>query len=462
MVLHPFPRGFVWGVSTSAQQIEGGAREGGRGESIWDRYAASGRIEDDSDPSVACDHFHRWREDVALMEGLGIGAYRFSIAWPRILPRGRGRVNEPGMDFYDALVDALLEAGIRPFVTLNHWDLPQALQEEGGWASRGTITAFTDYAAAVARRLGDRVVHWTTHNEPWCIATLGYEQGEHAPGHRDPSEALRAAHHLLVSHGRAVEVLRSGVPGARVGIVLNLVPAEPASPVAADEDAARRFDGSFNRWYLDPIFRGRYPEDAIADRVRRGHLSGPDLPFLQEGDLEAAAARLDFLGVNYYSRVVLRAGEDGEPEAVPMAPPEELTEMGWEVYPRGLTDLLLRVQRDYAPPAVYITENGAAFPDPPPGDGRVADPRRVAYLRDHLAAARAAMEAGVPLRGYFVWSLLDNFEWGHGYTKRFGLYRVEAADQRRIPKDSAAWYRDVAASNGVDDEAWEGATRRLP
>ena len=452
MARRDFPEGFLWGAATSAAQIEGGTREGGRGESIWDRFAATpGRIEDGSDPSVACDHYHRWREDVALMKELGLGAYRFSIAWPRVIPTGTGRVNPAGLDFYDALVDGLLAAGIRPFVTLYHWDLPQVLQERGGWSERATGAAFAEYATAVARRLGDRVRDWATHNEPWCIATLGHEHGEHAPGHRDPAESLRVAHHLLLSHAWAAAAIRHEVPGAEVGIVLNLTPATPYSSSGADLDAARQFDGNFNRWYLDPLFRGSYPDDVVRDRVRWGHLAGNEMPFVRDGDLALVAAPLDFLGVNYYSRVVMRAGPEGRPEAVEAVPREELTEMGWEVYPEGLAPLLLRLTREYRVPRIYITENGIACNDPPPVDGRIADGRRIAYVRGHLAAAHEAIAAGVPLHGYFLWSLLDNFEWAHGYTKRFGLYAVDRATGRRVPKESAAWYRGIAAANAVDD-----------
>jgi beta-glucosidase len=444
-----FPRGFLWGAATSAYQIEGGVREGGRGESIWDRFGAvPGNITDGSNADVACDHYHRWKGDVDLLRWLGVGAYRFSVAWPRVMPDGVGAVNEPGLDFYDALVDALVAAGIRPFVTLYHWDLPQAVQDRGGWGVRDTADAFAEYAAAVARRLGDRVRHWITHNEPWVVATGGHEDGVHAPGHRDPALALRAAHHLLLSHARAMEAVRGTVPGAEAGITLNLAPIWPASSGEADREAARRQDGSFNRWYLDPLFRGRYPDDAIADRVRRGHLAGPELPFVQAGDLEAIAGPLDFLGVNYYSRWVVGAGEGGEPVLTSPVPKEELTDMEWEVFPQGLSDLLIRLQREYRPPAIYITENGAAYGDGPDAEGRIADTRRVAYLSGHLAAARRAIEAGVPLRGYFAWSLLDNFEWTGGYAKRFGLYWVDYASQQRLPKDSAFWYRDVVAGNG--------------
>ena len=475
MSSHAFPKDFLWGVATSAPQIEGAVREAERGESIWDRFAATpGKIEDGSSPSVACDHYRRWPEDVRLLQWLGVGAYRFSIAWPRVVPEGCGAVNGAGLDFYDGLVDALLDAGIQPFVTLYHWDLPQPLQDRGGWGARDTAEAFVDFAGAVAGRLGDRVRHWITHNEPSCVATLGHEEGQHAPGFRDPALALRVAHHVLLSHGWTVRALRQQAPGSEVGITLHLPPAEPASASAADRDAARQLDGSSNRWYLDPLFRGRYPEDAIADRVRRGHLESAELPFVREGDLEAIAEPTDFLGVNYYSRVVVRAAVAGElgaggnrlaagdPIAVRMVPKEELTEMGWEVYPRGLYELLVRIDREYRPAKIYLTENGAAFPDAVLDGGHVVDPRRVEYLHEHFSAAHRALVDGVPLRGYFVWSFLDNFEWGQGYTKRFGLFWVDFASQQRIPKDSAFWYRDVAAANAIQDGAQLSTPRRLP
>ena len=458
-----FPDGFLWGAATSAQQIEGAARTDGRGESIWDRFAAEpGRIADGSTPAVACDHYHRWRRDLALMRRLGLGAYRFSIAWPRIQPAGRGPANAAGLDFYDALVDGLLEAGIEPFPTLYHWDLPQALQDAGGWPARDTVDAFADYAALVARRLGDRVKRWVTHNEPWCIAVLGHEEGHHAPGLKDPAAALAAAHHLLLSHARAAAVLRDLAPGAEVGLVHNHTPAFPAADTEADRDAARWFDGFFNRWFLDPVFRGAYPADAVVDRVRAGHLAGPELPFVREGDLAEIAAPVDFLGVNYYSRVVMEAGPDGKPRARPAPADRRTTQMGWEYYPDGLRAALVHVHEAYAPPALYVTENGAAYDDPPEADGRVADRLRVDYLHDHLLAAREAIAAGVPLRGYFAWSLLDNFEWAHGYRKTFGLFAVEAQTLRRIPKESASWYRAAAAANAVppvDAPATRGESR---
>ena len=451
-----FPKGFFWGVATSAYQIEGAATEGGRGESVWDRFARTpGKITDGSDGAIACDHYHRWQDDVLLLKQLGLNAYRFSVGWSRVMPRGRGVPNSASLDFYEALVDLLLAAGIRPFVTLNHWDLPQALQDEGGWSARSTCEAFTGYAEAVARRLGDRVADWTTHNEPWCIAHLGWQTGDHAPGMRDPLASLRAAHHLLLSHGQAVPVLRRDSRGARVGIVLNLTPGYPASPSEADAEATRRFDGSFNRWYLDPLYRGAYPADAIADRVRDGHLAGPDLPFVAEGDLAVIATPTDHLGINYYSRAVLRSEVVPESGNAPRtefpAPAAEHTEMGWEVYPRGLHDLLVRVHRDYRPARIHLTEIGAAFSDAPDGEGRISDARRIRFVRDHLLEAGRAIDEGVPVVGCFVWSLIDNFEWQHGYTKRFGLVWVDFASLQRTPKDSALWYRDVAAANAVDD-----------
>ena len=448
-----FPDRFLWGVATSAQQIEGSTTEGGRGESIWDRFAATeGKIEDGTLPDPACDHYRRWPEDLEILQSLGVGAYRFSIAWPRILPSGRGATNPEGLDFYERLVDGLLESGIQPWPTLYHWDLPQALQDRGGWGARETVDAFVEYTSAVVERLGDRVENWVTHNEPWCIASLGHEEGHHAPGHKDPAEALRVAHHLLLSHGRAMRAIREIQPEARVGIVAMYVTVQPASPGEADRDAARVLDGIFNRWYLDPLFSRGYPKDAIADRVRQGHLENEALPFVQDGDLDEIAAPVDFLGFNYYSRLVAKAGPDG-PTGVPQVAPEELTDMGWEVYPDGLTEALVRLNDDYAPPALYVTENGAAYDDPRDGDGRIRDQRRIDYLRGHTVAAHRAIELGCPLRGYFVWTLLDNFEWGHGFAKKFGLYAVDSETLERIPKDSAAWYQAAASTNTVSADA---------
>jgi len=447
-----FPDGFLWGAATAAQQIEGGRHEDGRADSVWDQFAATpGHIADGSTPSVACDHYHLWREDVQHLAWLGVQAYRFSIGWPRILPQGSGRHNARGLDFYDSLVDALLAHGIRPFVTLNHWDLPQSLQDTGGWVTRDTAERFVEYAQVVAHRLGDRVQDWVTHNEPWCIATLGYEEGHHAPGHRNPREAMTVSHHLLLSHGWATQVIRNESPGAQVGIVLNLYPITAASSSEEDRNAVRQLDGLFNRWYLDPLYKGSYPQDALQDRVDWGHLDEAVLPCVAAGDLQSIATRLDFLGINYYTRIVARRGDDGRPRGVRVVPREELTDMGWEVYPEGLYDLLLRVHRDVAPPRLYITENGCAYDDAPNANDRIHDRRRMDYLRRHLLEALRARRDGVPLEGYFLWSLLDNFEWGHGYEKRFGIFWVDYETQKRLPKDSAHWYRQTISTNIVRD-----------
>jgi beta-glucosidase len=451
---YAFPQGFVWGVATSAYQIEGATGEDGRGESIWDRFAKTpSKVEDGSNGDVACDHYHRWKEDVALMKRLGVGAYRFSVAWPRILPTGRGAVNVRGLDFYARLVDELLDSGIEPFVTLFHWDLPQPLQDEGGWPTRSTAEAFVEYAEAICRRLGDRVRHWITHNEPWCASMLGHQVGRHAPGLSDWGAALAASHHLLLSHGWAVSVVRSHSPSAEVGITLNLFPTVPASESPEDRDAARHCDGYFNRWFLDPLYREAYPSDMVADYVDRGHLRSKGLDFVRPGDMKAIATPTDFLGVNYYNRCVVRSDRIDEaknlPRTVDLAPRSEWTEMGWEVYPDGLFQILERLRVEYALAKMYVTENGASYSDAPDSSGRVADERRTRFLRDHMIAARRAMDRGATVAGYFVWSLLDNFEWERGYGQRFGIHWVDYATQRRVPKDSALWYRRVIDDNAV-------------
>jgi beta-glucosidase len=451
-----FPEGFVWGTATSSHQIEGALHEDGRGESIWERFAAvPGAIADGSSGAVACDHYHRYPRDIEVMRSLGLHAYRFSVAWSRVLPDGRRPSLEPrGLDFYDRLVDALLAAGIVPYVTLYHWDLPQALQDRGGWPARETAQAFVEYADVVTRRLGDRVRHWITHNEPWCISVLGHADGHHAPGHKSWPEALAASHHLNLAHGWAVPVIRQNSPGAEVGITLNLLHVEPASPSEADRAACRELDGGFNRWYLDPLFGRGYPEDVVGRHRALGHLPAGPLPFVQPGDLEAAACDLDFLGINYYSRAVVRSSQVPEEANLPVAVrvSDDQTDMGWEVHPGGLYEVLCRVHRDYAPRRMYITENGAAYDTAPGPDGKVRDEKRRAYLHGHLDAARSALAAGVPLRGYFLWSLLDNYEWAHGYVKRFGIVWVDYATQERIPKESALWYRDVIRENGLPED----------
>ena len=441
-----FPENFLWGVATASYQIEGAATEDGRGESIWDRFCATpGKVLNGDSGLVACDHYHRYREDVALMRELGVKAYRFSIAWPRILPDGRGQVNPAGLDFYDRLVDTLLDAGIEPFVTLYHWDLPQALQDEiDGWGSRETSYAFANYADIVSRHLGDRVQNWITLNEPYVSTFMGHETGRMAPGLKDPHLAWQVSHHLLLGHGLAVPILRANSgPRARVGITLNLTPMYAATDSAEDQLAAQLRDGKVNRWFLDPVFKGSYPSDLLT-------LLGDMAPKTAAADAGIIAVPLDFLGVNNYYRAIISQGPGGIPDGIQQIRPEgaEFTEMGWEVYPRGLYDLLTRLHQDYSIPQYFITENGAAFNDTVSEDGHVHDPRRVQYLHDYLLQAQAAIAGGVPLAGYFVWSLMDNFEWAFGYTKRFGIVYIDYPTQRRIIKDSGYWYRDTIAANG--------------
>jgi beta-glucosidase len=441
-----FPKDFVWGAATASFQIEGATKEDGRGESIWDRFCATpGRVLGGDTGDPACDHYHRWRGDIALMKELGLHAYRFSVAWPRIFPAGGGQLNEKGLDFYDRLVDGLLEAGITPYPTLYHWDLPQALQDKGGWANRDTAQAFAHYADVVARTLGDRVKHWITHNEPWCASILSHWLGEHAPGLKN-GPAIEAAHHILLSHGLAVPAIRAAASGARVGITLNFSPAHPASDSPADVAAARRHDGFFNRWFADPVYRGSYPEDMVELYARMG-TGAP----VQPGDLETIATPIDFLGVNYYNRAVIKddTGGDNPLGYTSVRPEGEYTHMDWEVYPDALRELLVRLHEDYAPGAMYITENGAAYPDELSPDGRVHDEARVRFLERHFAATHAAIQQGAPVKGFFVWSLMDNFEWAWGYSRRFGIVHVDYETQQRTPKDSAHYVRDVIARNTV-------------
>lgn len=447
-----FPDGFIWGAGTSAYQIEGAWNQDGKGESIWDRFAHTpGKIADGSTGDLACDHYHRWRADIALMKQLGLPAYRFSAAWPRVLPAGRGHVNQAGLDFYSRLVDELLESGIRPFVTLYHWELPQPLQDAGGWPVRATAEAFVEYVDVLSRALGDRVRDWMTINEPWCLSFLSYQLGEHAPGWKDNwPAAIRAAHHALLAHGWAVPVLRRNSLRAEVGIALNYLPAYPASPSEVDARATHAFDGRFNRWFLDPLYASGYPADVIDEFRQTGYLPD-DLAFVQPGDMEAIAVSADFLGLNYYLRSVVRSQAVPESENLPQTVDirPERTDMDWEVFAQGLHAMLIRIHRDYRPPKLYIAESGASYSDGPDGARQVRDIRRIVYLRDHLAACHQAIQDGVPLAGHFVWSLLDNFEWARGYTQRFGIVWVNYASQERIPKQSAEWYRSVIAANAI-------------
>jgi beta-glucosidase len=452
-----FPNGFRWGSGTAAYQIEGAVADGGRGESIWDRFVRTpGAVTGGDTGEVACDHYHRYAGDVRLMADLGLTAYRFSVAWPRVQPDGSGPANQTGLDFYRRLVDALLERGIEPWLTLYHWDLPQALEEAGGWPVRDTAARFADYAGLVHDALGDRVRHWTTVNEPWCAAFLGYGSGGHAPGRRDGAAAVRAAHHLLLGHGLAAGTLEAA--GCETGIALNLYAVSPAGAGEADLDAARRIDGLANRLLLDPVLLGSYPEDVLAD------LAGvSDFRHVRDGDLATIAAPTTFLGINYYSRYVVAGGgaPAGNAGSGPSAWPGSeqirfltrgvpVTASGWEIDAPGLVETLVRVNQEYPAKPLYVTENGAAFDDLP-GPGGVQDRDRVAFLEAHLLACHEAIASGVPLRGYFVWSLLDNFEWAEGFSKRFGLVRVDFPTQRRTPKASAGWYARVIRRNGLED-----------
>jgi beta-glucosidase len=439
-----FPPAMRLGAATASFQIEGAVDADGRGESIWDRFCATpGAVANGDTGEPACDHYHRWEADLDLMAELGLESYRFSIAWPRVQPLGRGPANAAGLDFYRRLAEGLLERGIEPIATLYHWDLPQALQDRGGWGERDTAYRFAEYAALVAAQLGDSVSQWITHNEPWVVAFLGHAYGTKAPGVRHWPTALRASHHLLLSHGLALRALRAQLGElAQVGIALNQFPIHPAGPGEADRDAARRMDGHLNRWFLDPLLRGSYPADMLA--LYEG-LYGP-AESVRDGDLAVIRAPIDFLGVNYYNPQRIAAAPGDLPlqsQQVPAPPPT--TAMGWEVDPDGLHDVLMRLRRDYGPLPVYITENGASFDDPPATNGHVADPDRTAYLQGHLAALARAVADGADVRRYCVWSLLDNFEWEEGYDKRFGIVHVDFQTQTRVPKSSALWYRDFIA-----------------
>ncbi|GLY50615.1 GH1 family beta-glucosidase [Lentzea sp. NBRC 102530] len=436
-----FEPGFLWGAATSSYQIEGAADLDGRLPSIWDTFCATpGKVDNGDTGAVAADHYHRYPEDVAIMRSLGLGAYRFSIAWPRVQPLGSGTVEQRGLDFYRRLVDTLLDNGIQPWPTLYHWDLPQPLEDAGGWPERDTALRFAEYAQIVHEALGDRITHWTTLNEPWCSAFLGYATGRHAPGRQEPAASVRAAHHLLLGHGLAARAM----PGASVGITLNLTHVTPGTDAGADLDAARRIDGLQNRLFLDPVLLAEYPADVVADLA-----PVTDFSFVQDDDLKVIAAPLDFLGVNYYSPMLVGHGSSSGPSAyvgsehvTHLDGGRARTSIGWEIDARGLRDLLVRLDADYPAIPLYVTENGAAF------DG-VHDADRIAYLDGHVRACREAAARGVRLRGYFAWSLLDNFEWSYGYAQRFGLVHVDHQTQERTLKDSAHWYAAVIRRGGL-------------
>jgi beta-glucosidase len=449
MSLQRFPEGFLWGASTAAYQIEGAWNEDGKGESIWDRFSHSPyRILGGDTGDVACDHYHRMPEDVALMKELGLKTYRFSISWPRVLPEGRGTVNDKGLDFYDRLVDNLLAAGIVPLATLNHWDFPQALQERGGWPNRDSADWFADYARVMFEKLGDRVPIWSTHNEPWVVAFLGYAFGDFAPGIADFSQAFQSAHHLLLAHGKTVQAFREGRYKGEIGIALNLEHCQPATGSEADRAACQRRYEMTHAIFLDPLFKCHYPGMLF-------RWIGPHAPHIQDGDMDLINQPVDFLGVNYYMTFAVRFSSNRGVLKLDMdhvsAPNWGHTAMGWGINPPGLTATLLNLKENYGNPKIYITENGCAVDDIADGNGLVADVGRINYLRAHLLAVHDAIEAGVNIRGYCIWSLMDNFEWAHGLSRRFGIVRVEHETGRRIPKQSARWYSQVIAQNGVQE-----------
>jgi beta-glucosidase len=434
-----FAADFLWGCATSSYQIEGAGHEDGRVESIWDRFAATpGKVRDGANGTVACDHYHRWPEDFDIARDLGLNAYRFSIAWPRIFTGSGGQPNGKGLDFYSRLVDGMLERGLQPWATLYHWDLPQALQDQGGWAARSTIDAYLEFVDAMTRRLGDRVQNWITHNEPWCTAMIGNFEGLHAPGLTDFKTALQVCHHVLLSHGKAVPLIRANVPDARVGIALSLHPVRAASDSAADLAAMARHDGLRYRWFLDPLFGRGYPPATLA-------AAGAAVPVVLPGDMDAIAVATDFLGVNYYFPETIKDAPGHGPLDCEVLPPPagaQTTALGWEVAPSGMVELLARIERDYQPGPIYITENGSCYDDVTNSAGEIDDRDRRDYLIRHLAALKKAIANGVPVRGYFAWSLMDNFEWAEGYQRRFGLVSIDYVTQKRTIKSSGKWYRD--------------------
>jgi beta-glucosidase len=428
---------FIWGVATSSYQIEGAANEDGRGQSIWDTFCkVPGKVANFDNGDIACDHYHRFKEDLDLMKWMGVKAYRFSVAWPRVIPDGVGRVNEMGLDFYDRLIDSLLEREIAPWLTMYHWDLPEALQLRGGWNNREVVEWFGEYGEVLTSRFGDRVKNWMTLNEPFCSAWLGHLYGDMAPGIKDLQTALNVSHNLLMSHGLACQVIRSNVSEANVGIVINVTPAVPATDSQVDSNAAQLADGFDNRWFLDPVFGRTYPADVI-DALGAS-------PEIHSGDMELIAQDLDFLGVNFYFRQTVAADQNSKPLPIRSVNRENVkkTAMNWEVHPQAFEEILLRISKEYSPKAIYITENGSAWNDEVI-NGEIIDDERIDYLVRHLDAMRSARSQGAPILGYFAWSFLDNFEWAYGYEKRFGLIYVDYKTQTRTPKKSALFYRQL-------------------
>ena len=451
-----FPKDFKWGTATSSYQIEGAPTAGGKGPSVWDTFShIEGNINNGDTGDMACDHYHLWRDDIGLLKKLGVNAYRFSISWPRIFPTGKeNEPNQIGLDFYSRLVDALLENQITPFITLNHWDIPQGLEDIGGWTERNIVHDFVKYSYHVSKHLGDRVRNWITHNEPWCISYLGYIEGHKPPGLINKwSKSLATAHHLLLSHGMAIPEIRNNSKQSEIGITLNLNTAIPASGSTYDDDACRFFDGQFNRLYLNPLYNNEYPDDVFEYLKTKSLISESDLNFIKQGDLNIISTKTDFLGVNYYSRAVIRNEEIDEknnlPRNVDMGPK---TDFGWEIYPPGIYDLLMRLKKEYKVQNIYITENGCSYSDGPNSEGKINDKRRIEYYRSHLTELKRAIEDGAPCNGYFAWSLMDNFEWAQGFSQRFGLIWVDFETLERIPKDSYYWYKKYISASGLDED----------
>jgi len=451
-----FPKDFKWGTATSSYQIEGAPTAGGKGPSVWDTFShIEGNINNGDTGDMACDHYHLWRDDIGLLKKLGVNAYRFSISWPRIFPTGKeNEPNQIGLDFYSRLVDTLLENQITPFITLNHWDIPQGLEDIGGWPERDIVHEFVKYSYHVSKHLGDRVRNWITHNEPWCVSYLGYIEGHKPPGLINKwSKSLATAHHLLLSHGMAIPEIRNNSKQSEIGITLNLNTAMPASGSTYDEDACRFFDGQFNRLYLNPLYNNEYPGDVFEYLKTKSLISESDLNFIKQGDLNIIATETDFLGVNYYSRAVVRNEEIDEknnlPRNVDMGPK---TDFGWEIYPPGIYDLLMRLKKEYKVQNIYITENGCSYSDGPNSEGKINDKRRIEYYHSHLTELKRAIEDGAPCNGYFAWSLMDNFEWAQGFSQRFGLIWVDFETLERIPKDSYYWYKKYISASGLDED----------
>ena len=451
-----FPKDFKWGTATSSYQIEGAPTAGGKGPSVWDSFShIEGKIKNGDTGDTACDHYQLWRDDIALLKKLGVNAYRFSISWPRIFPTGKeNEPNQIGLDFYSRLVDTLLENQITPFITLNHWDIPQGLEDIGGWPERDIVHEFVKYSYHVSKHLGDRVRNWITHNEPWCVSYLGYIEGHKPPGLINKwSKSLATAHHLLLSHGMAIPEIRNNSKQSEIGITLNLNTAIPASGSTYDEDACKFYDGQFNRLYLNPLYKNEYPDDVFEYLKTKSLISESDLNFIKQGDLNIISTKTDFLGVNYYSRAVIRNEEIDEnnnlPRNVDMGPK---TDFGWEIYPPGIYDLLMKLKNEYKVQNIYITENGCSYGDGPNSEGKINDTRRIEYYHSHLMELKRAIEDGVPCSGYFAWSLMDNFEWAQGFSQRFGLIWVDFETLERIPKDSYYWYKKYISANGLDED----------